>query len=485
MLWLCIHFHQLPLEIFSPAPLQAAQATALAIIERHRVCAANAAALALGVRPNMSASSALALSDALKLREREPAHEATTLATLADWACNFSSQVSISPPDRLLLEIGASLKLFGGVASLLQATEAEVSVRGHSVHHGLGPTPLSAELFARALPCDPSAPPSWAIGHDPEGFRHALYALPVHSLDAPGKQQLAMQRMGLCRTGELFTLPGAALGKRFGKDFSLYLARLKGERPDPRPLHRPREHFAHRVHFLEPLADTARWLFPMQRLLTEMERFLDRRQLYCQRLEWRLGMTRGAGQTLPIACSLQHNRIDALLGLTRLGLERTRLEGGVESLELVCTESASLDARAGQLFGQVQDIDPEAERLLLDRLRLRIGNERVHGIYVRDSHLPEQAWSAVQESSTPVFGGAPLERPCWLLEKPVALEVHDGYPAWNGKLALLSGPERIDTAWWSTPQCRDYFVAQHGDGALLWVFQERTSGRWFAQGVFG
>jgi protein ImuB len=291
--------------------------------------------------------------------------------------------------------------------------------------------------------------------------------------------------MGLCRTGELFALPGAALGKRFGKDFSVYLARLNGERPDPRPLHRPREHFTHRVHFLEPLADAAMLLFPMQRLLGDMGRFLDRRQLYCQRLEWRLGMTRGAGQTLPIACSLQHNRVDALLELTKIGLERTRLGSSVESLELVCTESASLDARAGQLFEQVQDIDPEAERLLLDRLRLRLGNERVHGIYARDSHLPEQAWSAVQEPSAPVFGGAPLERPCWLLEKPVALEVHDGHPAWNGKLALLSGPERIDTAWWSTPQCRDYFVAQHGDGALLWVFRERTSGRWFAQGVFG
>jgi protein ImuB len=484
MLWLCIHFHRLPLEVFSPAR-QAVPETALAIVERHRICAANAAALALGVRPDMSASSALALSDTLKLREREPAHEASTLATLADWACSFSSQVSISPPDRLLLEIGASLRLFGGVASLLQTAEAEVSARGHNVHHGLGPTPLSAELFARALPCKPSAPPAWAIHHDPEAFRHTLYALPIHFLDTPGKQQLAMQRMGLARTGELFALPSAALGKRFGKDFSVYLARLHGERPDPRPLHRPREYFAHRVHFLEPIADAAMLLFPMQRLLTEMGRFLDRRQLYCQRLEWRLGMTRGAGQTLPVACSLQHNRVDALLGLTKLALEKLKLGGSVESLELACAESASLEAQAGQLFAHAQDSDPEAERLLLDRLRLRLGNERVHGIYVRDSHLPEQAWSAIQEPSAPIFGSAAPERPCWLLEKPVGLELRNGHPAWDGNLTLLSGPERIDTAWWATPHCRDYFIAQHEDGSLLWVFRERTTGQWFAQGVFG
>ena len=85
MLWLCIHFHGLPLEIFQPASTAAPDA-ALAIVERHRICAANASALALGVRPDMSANAALALSDALTLRDREPAHEAATLAGLADWA---------------------------------------------------------------------------------------------------------------------------------------------------------------------------------------------------------------------------------------------------------------------------------------------------------------------------------------------------------------------------------------------------------------
>ena len=484
MLWLCIHFHGLPLEIFQPASTAAPDA-ALAIVERHRICAANASALALGVRPDMSANAALALSDALTLRDREPAYEAATLAGLADWASSFSSQVSVSPPDRILLEIGASLRLFGGTTALLQTAEADISVRGHRVRQGIGPTPLSAELLARALPCSAAAPPPWATADDPEAFRRALHAVPIQFLDAPGKQQIAMQRMGLSRVGELFSLPAAALGKRFGKEFTLYLARLCGERPDPRPLHRPREHFARRIHFLEPLASTAMLLFPMQRLLGEMGRFLDRRQLYCQRLEWRLGMTRRAGQTLPISCSLQQNRIDALLGLTRLALEKLRLGGPVDSLELACVESAALEAREGQLFGDGQDSDPEAERLLLDRLRLRLGSDRVHGLYVRDSHLPEQAWGTVQEPSAPSFSTAPLQRPCWLLEEPLALEEQGGRPRWNGAIELLSGPERIDTAWWSSPQRRDYFIARHEDGALLWVFQERASKRWFAQGLFG
>ena len=483
MLWLCLRFHRLALEIFLPATRDTPE-TALAIVERHRICAANACALALGVRAGMSAGSALALSDALKLRERETALEAAALDELAEWACSFSSHVSVSHPDRLLIEIGASLRLFGGTASLLQSIDNGLRARGHDARQGLGPTPLSAELLARALPSSPTAPPPWASAHDPEAFRQNLHALPVEALDAPDKQQLTMQRMGLTRIGDVLALPGAALGRRFGKDFITYLSRLCGEHPDPRPLYRPREQFLGRMQFLEPLADASMLLFPMQRLLGDMGRFLDRRQRYCQRLEWRLGMREGA-QTLPVACSLQQNRMDALLGLTRLALDGFRLRAPVESLELACSESAELKGEEGHLFGSIHDADPQTERLLLDRLRLRLGDERVHGLYLRDSHLPEQAWSSVQEPSAPGLQATPPQRPCWLLEAPLPLDEKNGLPAWNGSIALLSGPERIDTAWWSAPQRRDYFVGQHEDGALIWIFRERTSGRWFAQGVFG
>lgn len=484
MLWLCVHFHRLPLEVFTAAEPDAAE-TALAIVEKHRLCAVNAAASALGAKAGMSAGSALALSDALTLRERAPALERTALESLADDACRFSSQVSVRPPDRLLLEIGASLRLFGGAAALLHGIGADVTARGHHARHGIGPTPLSAELLSQALPCTADTLPPWATGGEPAAFRHALHALSVRFLDAPGKQQLAMDRMGISLIGEVLALPAAAVGKRFGKDFIDYLARLVGERPDPRPLHRPREEFRLGVHFLEPLGNSAMLLFPMQRLLGGMSRFLDRRQRYCQLLEWRLGMARGGMQALPIACSLQQNRCDALLALTRLALEQLRVEGSIESLELRCVESAPLQGQAEELFGPVENTDPQAEHLLLDRLRLRLGHERVYGLHLRDTHLPEQAWSTVQEAPASGRYTTPTPRPCWLLSEPLALEEREGRPVWKGRIDLLSGPERIDTAWWSTPQCRDYFIAQHEDGALLWVFRERNTLRWFAQGLFG
>ena len=484
MLWLCLHFTQLPLEVFSLAGPPDTDPP-LAVTERHRVCAANDSAAALGIRPGMSASTAQALSGSLRLREREPAHETATLIALADWACNFSSQVCVSPPDRLLLEIGASLRLFHGEAALLGVMEADLAARRHKVCCGLGPTPSGAELMARALPCNAVALPPWQLQNEPDAFQKMLGKLPVELLAAPEKQQLTMQRMGFTRIGELLALPRAALGRRFGKAFPDYLQRLAGHSHDPRCTHRPRDRFESTLHFLEPVCNANMLLFPARRLLADMGRFLERRQLYCQRLEWRLGVAHGELRILPVACSLQQHRTDALLDLTRLALEGLRLAEATESLGLACLETAALEGKINSLFAEESSDGGEAERLLLDRLRLRLGMDRVHGLYLADATLPEQAWNGVHEPAAHAGTSTWMQRPCWLLRQPTRLGGTEAQPDWNGPIDLISGPERIDSNWWGEPQRRDYFIGRHGSGTLLWVFRERASGEWFAQGLFG
>ena len=64
----------------------------------------------------------------------------------------------------------------------------------------------------------------------------------------------------------------------------------------------------------------------------------------------------------------------------------------------------------------------------------------------------------------------------------------DGQP-----LQLLCGPERIESGWWDAALAeRDYFIAQAGDGALVWIYRARLpmamaegSTGWFLQGRFG
>lgn len=92
-------FTGLALEVFPPE-----DAPAVAVAQP-RVACANAAAQAAGVLLGMRLAAALGLAPGL-LGARAPAREAEQLRALACWAEAFTPQVSLAPPDELLLEIG-------------------------------------------------------------------------------------------------------------------------------------------------------------------------------------------------------------------------------------------------------------------------------------------------------------------------------------------------------------------------------------------
>jgi protein ImuB len=121
-------------------------------------------------------------------------------------------------------------------------------------------------------------------------------------------------------------------------------------------------------------------------------------------------------------------------------------------------------------------------------------------------HRPERATRAC--GVTDVVAGRPrpapgavlpavrsLQRPAWLCAEPVPLPERDGRPWLDGApLQLLAGPERIETGWWDGAlAARDYFVAQAGDGVLVWICRARlplaggagAEGGWWLHGRFG
>jgi protein ImuB len=74
-----------------------------------------------------------------------------------------------------------------------------------------------------------------------------------------------------------------------------------------------------------------------------------------------------------------------------------------------------------------------------------------------------------------------------LLAEPQPLAVLRGRPRWRGApLALVAGPERIESGWWDGADVvRDYYRAHAADGSALGVF--RTRGRppaWSLHGFF-
>ena len=122
MLWLALLLPALPLQLAERAlpcigPLAIVEGPPQRLVVIH----CNAAAQAAGVAPGMKLAAAQALARELIALERNAEREQAALAELAGWAYQFSSHVVLQP-DGLLLEVGGSVRLFGGRAPLHRAT---------------------------------------------------------------------------------------------------------------------------------------------------------------------------------------------------------------------------------------------------------------------------------------------------------------------------------------------------------------------------
>src|SRR2546430_8148756 len=184
-MWIAIRLPRLPLEIFlrgssTPEPF--------ALEERHCVFACDRKALARGVRAGMAVTAALALAPALRVAPRDPATETEALLGVAGWAAQFTPSVALEFPDGALLEVSGSLKLFGGLESLLERLRQGLAEMGWSSVLAGAPTPRAAFWLA------------WAgkqkfIGESAE-LEPVLAALPLEVLPLRGVTLAAAASIG-------------------------------------------------------------------------------------------------------------------------------------------------------------------------------------------------------------------------------------------------------------------------------------------------
>ena len=146
----------------------------------------------------------------------------------------------------LWVDIGASLKLFGGLDALLADFDAGFADSGHSGQRGVAPTLEAAAVLARLGLSRP-------IG-DLTELPAVLDPLPLSALPLEPKVQDALKAVGLSTVGELLALPAAPLAKRHVPAFTLYLDRLLGRRPDVRPRYRLPPKYQRRFDLLGEVA---------------------------------------------------------------------------------------------------------------------------------------------------------------------------------------------------------------------------------------
>lgn len=498
-LWLALVLPALPLQLAAraleqPGPVAIVEGPA----QRPRVAFCDDAAAASGIAPGLKLAAAQALAAELIAIERKPEVERDALHELACWAYQFSAQISLKD-DGLLLETGASEALFGGRAPLARRIARGLRELGYTATFGCAVTPRAAWLIARARALGLAA-------HDPleaASLHGALAPLPLRTLDWDERTTDTLHALGLATIGDVLRLPRDAFAKRFGTWLLDDLDRALGREPDPQPLFTPPEIFEAKIELPADVIDAEQLMFPAHRLLRSLEGFLRGRGAGTTELVFTAQHSarqspRRAQPQAPtwIALQLAAPERDAarLAKLAAERLARVRLPQPaitlalrVERLHLFAAINASWLPPAGS--GGTDWLQ------LAETLHARLGSERVFQLQLADDHRPEHAYRVVPLAvdANERNGPAPAtpQRPLLLVEAPQPLACREETPDYGGPLALVAGPERIESGWWDigTPHRksvhRDYFVARNPRGQTLWVYRELAAPRgWFLHGFF-
>lgn len=482
MLWLGAHFPDFGLEVFAASQTTPSQRPQV-LVEANRVLLRNSAAVAAGIALGSTLATAHSIAPKVVHHNRDVDKEQARLRFLAETLYRFTSQVSLQPPCSLLLEISGSLQLFGDHAALSQQVQTVCETLGHRAMLHTGETPLAALLLAR----------SQAQSIEDVSLHHAQWHLSLPAAKGkPAGMTERLANMGIHTLGPLLALPQTELAHRFGAELVDFLRRLTGEQPDPQENILPRETFASSLHLLNPINSKDALLFPMARLLGELQLWLIGRQLGAEQIRWHFSSGSGHSKSFPVTLAREQQRRDAFLNLTRLKLEQTELPADVLSLKLQVDVLVPWQASGPELLlltlssqesGRTHT-DPSE---LVDQLRARLGDGACYGIRPVAQHSPEQAWCQVPPNDVPHSAKSsnnsllsaklskPSKRPLWFFNPP--------RPAARQDLTLLRGPERIQGDWWQQFICRDYYVAKHSNGAECWAYVDAQQ-HWYLHGYF-
>ena len=417
--------------------------------------------------------------EALAVLNRSAEAEHRELVSLACWARRITPLVSLEPPQALVLEVGGSLKLWGGLDSIKEAFNKELGRRRLTAYLCAAPTALAALWLARG-------------GHEDvlsaKQLTGRLGALPLRVTGWPQATRRLLKKMGMGTVGDCLRLPREGLVRRVGQRYLDDLDQSLGRQQDLRAAFCPDRRFSSVVEFQEEVAEPQVIADAGKELILRLAETLHRHQAQIASCRYGFHHLRRPPTVVCINLVVPTYEAQKITDLFLSRLETLSLPAPVTALSLTTGKATPMTGLNSTLFPACPDIAPKTTLgELTARLRTRFSAEDIHGLGLAMDHRPEAAWSKVLGTGPAAAKYSPghPQRPLWLLPAPVSVAAADG--GWK-HLRLESGPERVEAGWWEgLDTSRDYYVARGSQGKRLWVFRDRCSDRgdWYLHGIFG
>lgn len=474
----------------------------------------------------------IALHTSITTEAQAPMLDEAVQRAVASLALGLTPRVALLD-EAVLMDVTGSLRLFGGLARLMQLLEQRIRLffeLNKAVAHVLraqGATSLIALGRLRLQ------------AHKPGAHAKRVADLPMETLSAARPHFGVLERIG-CRTwDDLLRLPRDGVARRFGAGLLEALDRARGSVPDDYQWLVLPEQFDEKLE-LDALVTHAPLLMAgVDRLLVNLQAWLLGRQsgLSALRLTWHLDKRRDVPPTgeMEIRTAQPAQDLSHVARLVSEHLAQQKLPAPVHSLSLqsLATEflTDSAEATASLLMEARKNGDGVIE--LVERLSARLGEQNVQAWQACADHRPEQMqrWVNARDAIKSIAACARTKRaaglkhvkkrpekatgdpeavpangrtnlrddlqtnlrtdalyPSWLLPEPLKLQTVGNRPVYQGRLVRLAGPQRLEIGGWlmagesrddaderrlNPPALRDYFICRSEQGSLLWIYSER------------
>ncbi len=463
-LWLYLHFPNLQLDkLFCDH-----QQTPLAVVDpqTHRLVQINQAAKQQGLTPGAGLGSAAAICHELQVHPYDPEIEEHALLEIAQWLYNVTSDISLFPPQGLLLNVTNMLSLYGGLTSYWQTIERHLQHLQLGYQYSTGFSPLAAIMLAKSNKNH--------ITDDKSQLLHWIQQHPLTASELEEKHIESLQRIGIETIQQLLALPMPELARRFDIDLVNYVGRLLGQFKHPVEYYHPPQSFSRHLILLFDI-ENIQWLEkPLSRLLHQLEAFLKLRDQVAYELQLTLHQRDNTTSQVYFTSASGDYLASAWLRLCQLTMESLILDAPVQELTLSVLRAAERDSLDTDLFAGQQGRQTSLE--LISALQAKLGRQRVQKVLYTDDPRPEHNHRLCEPTQKmPAIEKHTALRPCFIYDTPRPL---------HNKVRLIHGPERLLTGWWDNDEItRDYFIARSDQGQWLWVFRTPQQ-QWFVHGQF-
>ncbi len=390
-------------------------------------------------------------------------------------------------PGLFFVDANGLHELYTGLDAWAHALHGALAQRGFVAGIVVGFTRFLSYAVARART-------GWHVLGSPEEERQHAGAVPFAALDASAKLREQMHALGVHTLGDFLALPAAGLARRFGKEAKELLARATAGWTPLVPVV-PAEPVRFVVDFELPTPDLERFVAELGEALVPAFARVAARHEAVGALLVELVLEHAPRRRERLAAAAPTLDPAQLLELVRLRFAAQQLAGPVERFTAEL-ETVAVSPRQLALLAAVHRRDLAAGARALARVAAMLGEHAVTRARLVAEHLPERAftWERVRTLQPPravaaAGAGADAARPLvrTLLPQPQPLgmlPLHEP-EAWLGEYGAVRaahGPFRVANGWWQQRVERDYFFLETDRGAILWVFHDRGTRRWYLHG---